>query len=198
MPVFRQTEISQLIKKSGLYKKEIASRTGYNIRTNYRWNSRETTPRKTITDWLLRQVRINGQFWPAEKPAFTFIDLFAGIGGFRIAFESVGELRDFTSEWGLPCRTTYQANFPCDHPVEEEIPAHDVLFPGANYYHDGTFPKARLSMLGVKSTCKHRWRKTLSEAARIPSKDLLALEPGISENQTYEMQANKVQLVLPR
>lgn len=52
-------------------------------------------------------------------------------------------------------------------------------------------------MLGVKSSCKDRWRQVLSEAARIETKHLLTLEPGISENQTNEMKANKLQLVLP-
>ena len=73
----------------------------------------------------------------------------------------------------------------------------DFLFPGENEYHDLDFPEANLSMLGVKSTCKDRWRQVLSEAARIQEKHLLTLEPGISENQTNEMQANKVKLVLP-
>ena len=52
-------------------------------------------------------------------------------------------------------------------------------------------------MLGVKLTCKDRWRQVLSEAARVPDKHLLTLEPGISENQTNEMRANRLQLVLP-
>jgi hypothetical protein len=53
-------------------------------------------------------------------------------------------------------------------------------------------------MLGVKSSCKDRWRQILSEADRIDFKHLLTLEPGISENQTAEMQAKSVQLVLPQ
>jgi len=52
-------------------------------------------------------------------------------------------------------------------------------------------------MLGVKTTCKDRWRQVLTEAERIRLKHLLTLEPGISENQTAEMQSNKLQLVLP-
>ena len=52
-------------------------------------------------------------------------------------------------------------------------------------------------MLGAKSTCKDRWRQVLSEAQRIPNKHLLTLEPGISENQTDEMQAKRLQLILP-
>jgi hypothetical protein len=74
----------------------------------------------------------------------------------------------------------------------------DFLFPGIEEYHDETFPDAHLAMLGVKSTCKDRWRQILTEADRIREKHLLTLEPGISENQTAEMQALDVQLVLPR
>ena len=74
----------------------------------------------------------------------------------------------------------------------------DFLFPGIEEYHDETFPDAHLAMLGVKSTCKDRWRQILPEADRIREKHLLTLEPGISENQTAEMQALDVQLVLPR
>ena len=73
----------------------------------------------------------------------------------------------------------------------------DFVFPHINAYRDSTFPADNLIMLGVKSTCKDRWRQVLSEAARINNKHLLTLEPGISRNQTAEMQANNLQLVLP-
>lgn len=82
--------------------------------------------------------------------------------------------------------------------VTEQKSTPDFLFPGAAEYHDVNFPESRLSMLGVKSTCKERWRQVLSEAARIPDKHLFTLEPGISEHQTHEMIANRLQLVLPR
>ena len=52
-------------------------------------------------------------------------------------------------------------------------------------------------MLGVKATCKDRWRQVLNEAARVPRKHLLTLEPGISQNQTREMGEENVQLVIP-
>lgn len=73
----------------------------------------------------------------------------------------------------------------------------DFVFPGINEYHEPDFPRERLTFLGVKSSCKDRWRQVLSEAARIPYKHLLTLEPGISENQTSEMQDAHVQLVIP-
>lgn len=74
----------------------------------------------------------------------------------------------------------------------------DFLFPGKAEYADSRFPAESLSMLGVKSTCKDRWRQVLAEANRIQKKHLLTLEPGISENQTGEMKAFDLQLVLPR
>lgn len=73
----------------------------------------------------------------------------------------------------------------------------DFLFPGYAAYHDQTFNSANLTMLGSKSSCKDRWRQVLSEAERIPHKHLLTLEPGISENQTDEMRAKQLQLILP-
>lgn len=84
-----------------------------------------------------------------KEPEFNFIDLFAGIGGLRHGFESVGGQCVFTSEWDRPCRKTYQANFPSDHPVEGDIttveegdiPNHDLLVAG--------FPCQPFSIAGV-------------------------------------------------
>jgi hypothetical protein len=81
--------------------------------------------------------------------------------------------------------------------VTENNAKPDFLFPGTAEYHDETFSQARLSMLGVKTTCKDRWRQVLSEAKRIKQKHLFTLEPAISVNQTTEMNAHHVRLVLP-
>jgi len=74
----------------------------------------------------------------------------------------------------------------------------DFIFPGIAHYHDATFPENALTMLAAKTTCKDRWRQIRNEARRIQHKHLLTMEPGISEHQTCEMQAENVQLVLPR
>ncbi|MBX9615971.1 MAG: hypothetical protein K2X25_10280 [Caulobacteraceae bacterium] len=74
----------------------------------------------------------------------------------------------------------------------------DFLFPGTEDYANAAFPESRLTMLGAKSTLKDRWRQVLSEAHRIDRKHLLTLELGISRNQTDEMQAKALQLVIPR
>jgi DNA (cytosine-5)-methyltransferase 1 len=80
---------------------------------------------------------------------FTFIDLFAGIGGIRLGFESIGGKCVFTSEWNDWAKKTYQANFGEEElfvgdivPYSaEDIPDHDVLLAG--------FPCQPFSIAGV-------------------------------------------------
>lgn len=74
----------------------------------------------------------------------------------------------------------------------------DFLFPGEAAYADPAFPAELLTMLAAKSVCKERWRQILPEADRVPRKHLVTIEPGISEAQTSQMQANDVQLVVPQ
>ncbi|WP_395745121.1 type II restriction endonuclease [Prosthecobacter sp.] len=73
----------------------------------------------------------------------------------------------------------------------------DFLFPGDAEYRNLNFDPLRLTMLGVKSTCKDRWRQVLTEADRIPRKHLLTLETAISANQTAEMESRGLNLVVP-
>ena len=67
---------------------------------------------------------------------FNFIDLFAGIGGFRYSLESFGGDCVFSSEWNTDSKLTYEKNF-FNKPHgditkinEVEIPSHDVLCAG--------------------------------------------------------------------
>lgn len=74
----------------------------------------------------------------------------------------------------------------------------DFLLPSARAYADPDHPPSALRMLGAKTTAKDRWRQILTEADRIPVKHLATLQPAISVDQTREMAARKVQLVVPR
>ena len=74
----------------------------------------------------------------------------------------------------------------------------DFLFPSlAAYQAAPTDGAPGLFMLGAKSTCKDRWRQVLAEAAKIPRKHLLTLEPRISPGQTTQMARHDLQLVVP-
>ncbi len=82
------------------------------------------------------------------KPdALRFIDLFCGIGGFRIAFEKTGARCVFSSDWDKYSQKTYAANFGETphgdiHAVKsEDVPAHDILC--------GGFPCQPFSLAGV-------------------------------------------------
>ena len=83
-------------------------------------------------------------------------------------------------------------------PMTENKSKPDFIFPGSTEYHDPEYDALNLTMLGVKSSCKDRWRQVLAEADRIERKHLLTLEAAISKNQTDEMEAKQLQLVLPK
>jgi len=55
--------------------------------------------------------KFNIPYPPPSKPKFTFIDLFAGIGGFRLALQEAGGKCIFSSEWDKDAQKTYEHNF---------------------------------------------------------------------------------------
>jgi EcoRII C terminal len=74
----------------------------------------------------------------------------------------------------------------------------DFVVPGCDVYHDETFPAARLRMVACKSTAKERWRQVLHEAARIPEKYLLTLDPFLTDATVVAMDDAGVTAFLPR
>ena len=84
------------------------------------------------------------------KPKFTFIDLFAGIGGFRLAMQNCGGKCVFSSEWDKDAQKTYYANFGetpygdiTEEATKEQIPkGFDVLCAG--------FPCQAFSIAGYR------------------------------------------------
>ena len=82
-----------------------------------------------------------------KRPKFKFIDLFAGVGGIRLAYQNNGGKCVFSSEWDSFAKKTYEANFgevpfgDITKISEKEIPDHDVLL--------GGFPCQPFSIAGV-------------------------------------------------
>ena len=109
-------EFAQLRQKAGLSIAEAAETIGWSASTVYRWDRGEQIPRRAAIDTLRRVIADRVADEPAEA-GFSFIDLFAGIGGMRRGFEGIGGRCVYTSEWNTWSQTTYRANFPGDsHP----------------------------------------------------------------------------------
>ena len=117
------------------------------------------------------------------KDALKFIDLFAGIGGIRLAFEQAGAKCIFSSEWDVNAQKTYEANF-FEKPhgditkiKPEDIPDFDIL--------TGGFPCQPFSMIGRREGFKHKTQGTLffyiAEILRVKSPKAFLLEnvPGL-------------------
>jgi len=113
----------------------------------------ETTQKGTLKDVASQYGLFSDVFnvpYPSpEKPKFTFIDLFAGMGGFRIAMQSYGGKCVFSSEWNKYAQKTYFANF-------GEVPFGDITKDVIkNYIPDnfdilcGGFPCQPFSIAGV-------------------------------------------------
>ncbi len=121
----------------------------------------DVTP-KTVRNWVIKEdgppkyqmqplqtLLFGNEDNVPEDADFTFIDLFAGIGGIRMGFEGNGGYCVFTSEWDKYAVMTYCENFGTNHPVEGDItkvpvdciPDHDVLLAG--------FPCQPFSIAGV-------------------------------------------------
>ncbi|MCI1711708.1 MAG: DNA (cytosine-5-)-methyltransferase [Chiayiivirga sp.] len=131
-------------------KREVAEILGVNPSTFRRWEVKEEIPSYRVD--AIRQRILPLITAPANDDCkFSFIDLFAGIGGIRYAFEQHGGRCVFTSEWNAFAQKTYLANFPHQpgHRLEgditqvdaADIPDHDVLLAG--------FPCQPFSIAGV-------------------------------------------------
>jgi len=126
---------------------DIARHFGRNVRTLKRWEASKDGPPDYVVPGL-QQLLFNNEAAGSDGD-FTFIDLFAGIGGIRMGFENAGGKCVFTSEWDKYAVKTYNKNFVVDHHIAgditkvsgEDIPDHDVLLAG--------FPCQPFSIAGV-------------------------------------------------
>lgn len=127
------------------------------------------SPRKKSKD-NHEQQKTQMEFLPhfedeAEPPLqhisadFSFIDLFAGIGGIRLGFEDAGGHCVFSSEWDKDAAKTYEANFG-EKPFGDitkidplDIPDFDILL--------GGFPCQPFSIIGSKAGFQHETQGTL-------------------------------------
>ena len=139
-------DVASLRELAGFSVEDLAGQAGVTPRTVRRWENGETRPQLAVIKLLKDRI---DQKRSQRVASFSFIDLFAGIGGLRRGFESIGGECVFTSEWDKYAQMTYKANFDCDHEVAgditkvalDDIPSHDVLLAG--------FPCQPFSIAGV-------------------------------------------------
>jgi DNA (cytosine-5)-methyltransferase 1 len=138
----------ELREHNAMSVEEAAHLMGVTLKTVYRWEKGEIEPKAHCLEILRNKLDYRRNF-RNPQPDFTFIDLFAGIGGMRRGFETVGGHCVFTSEWDEYAQRTYRANFHDDHHIAGDItkvdvtgiPEHDVLLAG--------FPCQPFSIAGV-------------------------------------------------
>lgn len=149
-PNENQPSFASLREKAGMSIEAVMDLTGKSKSTVYRWEKGQIPVDRLVLKTINERIALASRGHSHQHNAtFRFIDLFAGIGGMRKAFESAGGHCVFTSEWNKYARMTYQANFICDHEVAgditqiaaSEIPEHDVLVAG--------FPCQPFSIAGV-------------------------------------------------
>jgi len=131
--------------------REIAEKIGGAPRAARRWEDTLPSPPKYLSDVLVQQKLFAQSAGEPKAALFSFVDLFAGIGGTRLGFEKNGGKCLFTAEWNPFAQKTYLENFPLadDHRLvgditkidAGEIPDHDVLLAG--------FPCQPFSIAGV-------------------------------------------------
>lgn len=160
METFDEKPVKVLEQAREYYtQQEIAEKLGYSMRQIARWESGQTPVPKTAR-LALQGILGFGDFKKnqGQDHDFTFIDLFAGIGGIRLGFESQNGKCVYTSEWDSFARKTYMENFRDSHEIDGDItlvdaaniPDHDVLLAG--------FPCQPFSLAGVSK------KKSLGQA----------------------------------
>lgn len=126
--------------------------------------------------------------------------LFTTVDDFLKTAQSILQRRRSRAGWSLEHHFEYllkTSGVPYDiRPAIDGLP--DVIIPSKEAYEDEAYPIDRLFMVGLKTTCKDRWRQVLNEAKRIPHKHILTLQHGISSKQLEQMKCNNVTLIVPQ
>lgn len=94
-------------------------------------------------------------------------------------------------------RLLRDAGVPFDMRAEVDGTRPNNVISGPPQYIDKSYPAAKLFAIGVKATCKDRWRQVLNEARRVRNKHNLTLQQGKPQNQLKEMKQASVALVVP-
>lgn len=156
-PALTRTEISPSVIREvrqhlGMTQQEFAATMSLSEangeKTVGRWERGDSAPSPANR---LKLQRMYEEVAQADRPTgdeFTFIDLFAGVGGIRLPFQELGGKCVFSSEWDKFAQQTYAANYghlpqgDITKIAAKDIPSHDVLLAG--------FPCQAFSQAGLR------------------------------------------------
>jgi len=96
---------------SGFYKKEALNHVKRALAYKFPEENITSKAAEEALQYMIFDFQKEIPFPAPTKPKFKFIDLFAGIGGFRLAMQNLGGKCVYTSEWDEQAKKTYQANF---------------------------------------------------------------------------------------
>jgi DNA (cytosine-5)-methyltransferase 1 len=96
---------------SGFYKDEALSQVKRALKAKFPAEEIDCNAAESALQYIISDFKQDIPFPPPKEHKFTFIDLFAGIGGFRLAMQNLKGKCVFTSEWDEQAKKTYEVNF---------------------------------------------------------------------------------------
>lgn len=163
--------------------------------------SAKQSPDTRLMKWIDAEYQLyrtleNKLAMPSIKRSFKTVDEFIGVAATvmnrrksRAGHSLEHHVEALLKEAGLP--------FDRQPRIDGKVQP-DLLIPGKSAYENPKFPTSGLVVVGLKTTCKDRWRQVLNEGKRIPQKHLLTLQEAISSDQLKEMRDASITLVVPK
>jgi len=158
----------------------------------------------SLDDQLLEFVRAEYRLFQISERRLCepeIVRIFKSVDDFLTTAQTILQRRKSRAGRSLEHHVEFllhREKIPFDIRIDVDGTKPDVLIPSRKHYLDPEWPTDRLFVLGLKTTCKDRWRQVLKEAPRVPQKHILTLQKGISSNQLVEMEKANVVLIVPK
>ncbi len=147
----KDSSYALLMKARETYSQQrIATILDVDVRTIRRWEMKEPEPPAYLSDAIINRILSNN-----SVNKIKFIDLFAGIGGIKIGFESNDFQSVFSNDYDSYCKTTFDHNFSEIFKPETELYLNDISKIASNFFPDfdvltGGFPCQPFSIAGYR------------------------------------------------
>lgn len=162
-------------------------------------------PAESVDDYLVHLIRAEYDLFKAVERRLVLSQIAHGFESVDAFVRTAGTITNRRkSRAGHSLENHFEhilssKNVPFEaQPVIDETKP-DILIPGSTEYYDRSFNVSDLRLVGIKTTCKDRWRQVLSEGRRpgLP-RFILTLQKGVSTRQMEEMRGHDLSLVVPQ